>query len=78
MNTALVNPEIRAIEFMGDAALFVYLNNERTFIVPLNQFPAIRNLSKEQRMDFEVIDGIYLSFQSIDDIYSIHQLIGID
>jgi len=78
MNTALVNPELRAIEFMGDVALFVYLNNERTFIVPLNQFPAIRNLSKEQRMDFEVIDGIYLSFRSIDDIYSIHQLIGID
>ena len=77
MNTALVSPEIRAVEFMGDAALFIYLNDERTFIVPLNQFPTIRNLTLEQRMDFEVIDGIYLSFQSIDDIYSINQLIGI-
>ena len=77
MSVTLVNPEIRAIEFMGDAALFVYLNNERTFIVPLTQFPAIRSLSKEERLDFEVIDGVYLSFRSIDDIYSINQLIGI-
>lgn len=72
------NPEITAIAFMGDAALFIYLTNERTFIVPLDHFPAIKNLSKEQRLDFEVIDGHYLSFQSIDDVFSINQLFGIE
>ena len=78
MTTAEIHiPKIRAIEFINNSILFVHLDNDRTFIVPLDKFPAIKKLKPEQRKDFEIIDEHYLSFLSIDEVYSIHELIGL-
>ena len=41
--------------------MFVHLNNDRTFIVPLDKFPAIQALSPQQKEDFEIIDGDQLN-----------------
>ncbi len=38
------------------------LDNGRSFVVPLEKFPEVKELTKPERNDFEVIDGSYLSF----------------
>ncbi|MBS1639603.1 MAG: DUF2442 domain-containing protein [Bacteroidetes bacterium] len=70
-------PNIKSVEFMNSSVLFVHLSNDRTFLVPLEKFPAIKNLSSEEKKQFEIIDGSYLSFIAIDEVYSIEELIGI-
>lgn len=70
-------PSIRSIEFVNSSILFVHLDNDRTFIVPLDKFPAIQKLTAEQKTDFEIIDGHNLSFLAIDEVYGIDELIGL-
>jgi Protein of unknown function (DUF2442) len=62
---------------MSNSILFVHLDNDRTFMVPLEKFPVLKNLSDEQKLEFEIIDDKYLSFLSIDEVFSIEDLIGI-
>ncbi len=61
MNTTLLLPSIRHIDFINSSMMFVHLNNDRTFIVPLDKFPAIQALSPQQKEDFEIIDGDQLN-----------------
>ncbi len=68
---------IRSIEFINSTSLFVHLTNDRVFIVPLDKFPVIKNLSVEEKNAFEIIDERYLSFLAIDDVFSIEELIGL-
>lgn len=78
MNTATFNmPAIRNIEFINSSIMFIHLNNDRTFIVPLEKFPTIKKLSSEQKKDYEIIDEQHLSFLAIDEVYSIYELIGL-
>lgn len=67
---------IKDVQFVGNSAMLISLSNDRTFIVPLVSFEKIANLSAEEKEDFEIIDGENLSFLAIDEIYSIHDLIG--
>jgi len=71
------SPEIRNIEFLNSSIMFVHLSNDRTFIVPLDQFKAIKELTPQQKTEFEIIDGTNLSFLAIDEVYSLSELIGI-
>lgn len=77
MTTTSILPAIRNIDFINSSIMFVHLENDRTFIVPLDKFPDIQSLTEEQRMDFEIIDDNYLSFLALDEVYSITDLIGI-
>lgn len=77
MNTTTLPPTIRHIDFINSSIMFIHLDNDRTFIVPLDKFPAIQALSPEQKGDFEIIDGDQLSFLALDDVYSVQELIGI-
>ncbi len=77
MTTTLHYPAIKGIEFINNTVLFVHLDNDRTFIVPVDKFPALKKLSPADKKDFEIIDEKYLSFLSIDEIFSIEELIGI-
>jgi len=70
-------PAIRNIEFINSSIMFIYLDNDRTFIIPLDKFPAIQNLSAEQKKDYEIIDEHNLSFLAIDEVYSVNELIGL-
>lgn len=77
MRSTLIYPSIKSVEFINSSVMFVHLDNDRTFIVPLEKFPAIQNLSSDEKKAFELIDDKYLSFLSIDEIYSIEELIGL-
>ena len=77
MNTEILLPGIKSIEFLNASIMFVHLDNDRTFIVPLDKFPDIKKLSPEQKKDYEIIDEHNLSFLSIDEVYSINELIGL-
>ena len=76
MNNTIIYPAIKNIEFLNSSILFVHLTNDRVFIIPLEKFPAIKNLSAEEKKAFEIIDEKYLSFLAIDDVFSIEELIG--
>ena len=56
--------------------MILSLSNDRTFIVPLEKFKEIEALSSLEKENFEIIDGENLSFLALDEIYSIHELIG--
>lgn len=77
MNAAIIYPSIKSVEFINSSVMFVHLDNDRTFIVPLEKFPSIQSLSSEDKKAFEIIDDNYLSFLSIDEIYSVEELIGL-
>jgi Protein of unknown function (DUF2442) len=77
MITTTLLPSIRNIEFVGGSIMFIYLDNDRTFIVPLDKFPIIKKLTPAQRKDFEIIDDTNLSFLDIDEVYTVSELIGI-
>ncbi len=77
MNTVLIYPGIKSVEFINSSIMFVHLDNDRTFIVPLEKFPSIQQLSSEDKKAFEIIDDKYLSFLAIDEVYSIQELIGL-
>lgn len=77
MNVTTNTVEIKDIQFVGNSAMMLFLSNDRTFIVPLDKFKDIAGLTAEERADFEVIDGENLSFLTIDEVYNIHELIGL-
>jgi len=77
MINTIVYQGIKSIEFINSTILFVHLTNDRVFIVPLDKFPVIKNLSPEEKKSFEIIDDKYLSFLAIDDVFSIEELIGL-
>lgn len=71
-------PKLKSVEFLNSTILFVHLDNDRTFLVPLDKFPALKDLTVAQRKDFEIIDNEQLSFLSIDEVYSVNELLGFD
>jgi hypothetical protein len=77
MTTITTEIEITDVKFVGNSAMLLSLSNDRTCIVPLEKFRQIESLTPAQKEDFEIIDGEYLSFLALDEIYSIHELIGI-
>jgi hypothetical protein len=78
MITTTNTPEIRNIEFLNSSIMFVHLSNDRTFIVPLDQFVEIKALTPQQKTEFEIIDGTNLSFLAIDNVYTLSDLTGIE
>ena len=73
---AIKEIEITDVKFIGNGAMLLSLSNDRTFIVPLEKFKEIEALSSLEKEKFEIIDGENLSFLALDEIYSIHDLIG--
>lgn len=68
---------ITGISFIGNSIMCLQLSNDRTVLIPVDKFPEIEKLNHKQREDFEIIDGRYLSFLSIDDIFELHELLGV-
>ncbi|WP_394340942.1 DUF2442 domain-containing protein [Pleomorphovibrio marinus] len=60
--TIVKSPLIIHVRFKGDLLMEIDLDNGRSFVVPLEKFPEVKELTKPERNDFEVIDGSYLSF----------------
>lgn len=68
---------ITNVSFKNQNTLILDLSNKRSVQIPLNEYPEIAALTSEEREDFEIIDGEYLSFIAIDEIYHLNDLIGI-
>lgn len=68
---------LERIDFSANRYLELYLSNERTVSVPLSEFEEIQALTSDERRDFEIIDGRYLSFLSIDEVFSLNELLGL-
>lgn len=64
------------MSFSNENTLILHLSNKRSIQIPLDEFPDIDALNAQEREDFEIIDDEYLSFVSIDEIYSLKDLIG--
>jgi hypothetical protein len=77
MSVITTFPEIKNIGFVEDKQMVVYLDNGRAILIPLDRFPAILSMNETEKKDFEVIDGHNLSFLSLDEIFSIQELIGV-
>jgi hypothetical protein len=71
-------PKIKSVEFLNSSIMFIHLDNDRTFLVPLDKFPDIKSLDSRHRQDFEIIDDTHLSFLAIDEVYSLEQLLGME
>lgn len=69
---------ISKIDFVEDNQMLLHLSNGRTVLGPLDNFPPIAQLTSEERQNFEVIDGEYLSFLAIDEVSRLGELIGIE
>lgn len=69
--------EIQDVQFVGSSVMLITLSNGREFIVPLDSFKDNAGLSDKEKENFEVIDGENLSFLALDEIYNIHELIGL-
>ena len=41
--------EIRNVEFLNSSIMFVHLTNDRTFLVPLDQFPVIKRFPQKKK-----------------------------
>jgi len=67
---------IKGIDFISKNILLVNLGNGRALFVTLSKVVGLDTLTEEQRKNFEIIDGNYLSFLSISEIYSINDLAG--
>ncbi|MGB3586317.1 MAG: DUF2442 domain-containing protein [Tunicatimonas sp.] len=78
LSTSAIALSISKIDFSNDDQLTLYLSNGRTVLVPLDKFPPIAKLTSKERQDFEVIDGKYLSFLAIDEVYSLGKLVGLE
>lgn len=76
MNTLEKILSITNVSFKDENTLVLDLSNKRSVYIPLNGFPEIAVLTSEEKEDFQVIDDEYLSFVSIDEIYSLKDLIG--
>jgi hypothetical protein len=77
MTTTTTEIEITDVKFVRNSSMLLSLSNDRTCIVPLEKFKQIESLTRLQKEDFEIIDGENLSFLALDEVYSIHELIGI-
>ena len=64
------------LEFSGNF-MKVYLSSGRIMIIPLSNFPDIKNLSAKQRNNYHIAGGISLDFDDCDEVYHINELMGI-
>ena len=69
--------EITDVQFVGNSVMLLSLSNDRTFMIPLDQFREIAALRPDQKKDFEVINGDNLSFLALDEVYNLNELIGL-
>jgi hypothetical protein len=73
------NEQVTVIENVSfyDFGFFnIQLSNRRSISIPLDEFPKISMLTSEEKEAYEIIDGEYVSFLTLDKIYSFKELTG--
>ena len=67
---------ITNVRFKDENTMILDLSNENSILIPVNDFDDISQLTSQEREDFEIIDGEYLSFLAIDEIYYLNDLLA--
>ena len=69
---------IKKLDFnVKRGAMAAFLTDGREVIVPVRMFPEIKNLSKEQREDYMIMDDQYFSFEAISKIFSVKDILRV-
>lgn len=76
MNILEKSISITNVRFNDQNTMILDLSNNHSILIPANDFNDIAQLTAQEKEDFEIIDGEYLSFLAIDEIYSLKDLIG--
>ncbi len=66
-----ITASMRKVSFEKRGYISVYLDDGRIVTAPLRMFPDIRKLSPAQREKWTILDGQYLAFFGVSEIYSI-------
>ncbi len=69
-----VQNEIINVSFLETEMVLVF-TNKSSLHIPLENLPEVNALTLEQKNDFEVIDGEYVSFLDIDTVYHVSDLL---
>jgi hypothetical protein len=62
------------VSFLETEMVLVFAN-KASLHIPLENLPEVKALTQEQKNDFEVIDGEYVSFLDIDTVYHVSDLL---
>jgi hypothetical protein len=66
---------IRRIQFDHDR-LRVLLADDRVIIIPLSSFPSIKKLTPSQKKKYQILDGVGIAFEDLDETFHISQFLG--
>jgi hypothetical protein len=72
---ATIVPVIKKIQFTT-GKIHVILEDEKEIILPMKRFPEIQNLSSAQRSQYQILDGIGIAFDDLDETFHISQFLG--
>ena len=68
-------PIIQKIAFEKLGKINVYLNDGREIIAPINKFPTIKKLSKDQQKKWYIF-GNGFSFDDCNEVFHLEQILG--
>ena len=57
-----ISTRIKKIDFSHQDKMGFYLEDGRLLLVPLSMFPDVKQLTKEERKKWRVLDDIYFDF----------------
>jgi hypothetical protein len=60
--TEEITTKIKKIDFSHQNKMGFHLEDGRQLFVPLSMFPAVKQLTKEERKKWRVLDDIYFDF----------------
>jgi hypothetical protein len=72
---ATIIPVIKTVLFKT-GKIHVILEDGREIIVPVSRFPEIQNLNSVQRSHYQILDGIGIAFNDLDETFHISQFLG--
>jgi hypothetical protein len=72
---ATIIPVIMKVQFTS-GKIHLKLKDGREIITPVNKFPSIQKLSNIQRTKYQILDGIGIAFDALDETFHISQFLG--
>lgn len=70
-----VKPKIKRVSFQIRGKISIYLEDGRSVIVPVANFPSIKKLTATQRLKWYLF-GNGFSFDDCNEVYHIEQILG--
>lgn len=70
-----VKPKIKKVSFQIRGKISIYLEDGRSVIVPVSNFPSIKKLTTTQRLKWYLF-GNGFSFDDCNEVYHIEQILG--